>query len=163
MTRTGLRVLLPLLLLALAGPVLAAAPANPGLSVTVAGANHGNDWAFIGVGDGAAEMYPAYACQGQSKNDVQFELNGCLTDSGRSVAADETPHAGAVAWLALRTSSDSVISPSQSECLNQAKKDDCSDAVNTSVDGVSHNGMLTDGNVFKLVSAHLRARNRSHP
>ena len=34
-------------------------------------------------------MNPAFACQGESKNDVQFELNGCLTDSGRSVELEE--------------------------------------------------------------------------
>jgi triacylglycerol lipase len=130
--------------------------------VTVAGANHGNDLGWLGFGDGAKEMQPAFACQGQSLNDVQFQLNGCLTDSGRSVDADETPGDG-VAYLAIRTTTDEVISPSESECLRQAKKKDCSDPVNTSVSFVTHNGMLKDQDVFDKTIAHLRARNQSHP
>jgi triacylglycerol lipase len=138
---------------------------NPGAPVrevvTIAGANHGNAWAFLGSGDGAREMDPAFACQGEALNDVQFELNGCLTDSGRSVAADETP--GDHRWLALRTTTDEVISPSESECLNQSRKKDCSDPVNASVSFVSHNGMLGDQGVFDRTLAHVRLGNRAHP
>jgi triacylglycerol lipase len=105
--------------------------------VSVAGANHGSliavngtEWQLLfGVPayEGAQEMFPQYACQGQALNaaDVQFWLNGCLTATGRSVARDETP--GAVDYLSIRNNLDEIVLPHGSECLNQNKKNDCSD------------------------------------
>ena len=118
--------------------------------VSIAGGNHGSVAALGFAGfqallgypayEGAKEMYPPYACQGQSTAaDVQFSLNGCLTASGRTVWVDETPHeqgdgtGGQVRYLSIWNPLDEVLIPSESACLNQRFQNDCSDPVNVSV------------------------------
>ena len=128
--------------------------------VSIAGANHGSVLAgMIGEAgqsvlgypswEGAFEINPAYACEGESgpseqfreefpsessNEDVQFELNGCLTESGRTVEVDETPQdvdeGGHIRYLAIWNDLDDVVSPAESACLNQASQRDCSDPVN---------------------------------
>jgi pimeloyl-ACP methyl ester carboxylesterase len=106
--------------------------------VGIAGANHGSAVASAAVGwqarlgapayEGAKEMAPPYACQGQASGgaaDVQFMLNGCLTPSGRTVERDETP--GAVDYLSIRNSLDEMLIPLEGACLNQRFQNDCSD------------------------------------
>jgi hypothetical protein len=116
--------------------------------VQLSGANHGS---HIGLQLGMAqdvfgfpsyqaakEMYPPYACQGESTTaDVQFNLNGCLTPTGRTVWRDETPYAlfsgeqlGFIRYLNIWNPLDEIIQPPTSSCLNQDFVDDCSDPVN---------------------------------
>lgn len=108
--------------------------------VTLAGTNHGSQFASI-AGDLQAqlgypnyeqmkEMYPPYACQGQTwggqSRDVQFDLNGCLTKNTRTVWRDETP--GYTDYLSVWNTLDDQIIPTQSACLNQRRQNDCSDS-----------------------------------
>jgi hypothetical protein len=105
--------------------------------VSIGGANHGSVVASAGVEwqarhgapayEGAKQMAPPYACQGQSASaaDVQFTLNGCLTPAGRTAPRDETP--GGVHYLSIRNSVDEMVSPRESACLNQRRQNDCSD------------------------------------
>ena len=135
--------------------------------VSVAGAHHGTSAAWAWFSDGAKEMRPPYACEGDSLNDVQFRLNGCLTDAGRSTWEDETPFGvedgGPVSYLSVSSEMDEMILPTHSSCLNQRKKGDCSDPVNVRVSWLGHGTICTDKDVTGMVLAHLRARNRSRP
>lgn len=131
--------------------------------VTIVGANHGTlVGRYVGeAGQGefgypfweaAFEAFPAYACDGESGADpdwrdqhpsestdeqVQFYLNGCLTEDGRTAEEDETPfdvgEGGHIRYLAIWNDLDDIISPRQASCLNQAAQNDCSDPVNLQV------------------------------
>jgi pimeloyl-ACP methyl ester carboxylesterase len=131
--------------------------------VTIVGANHGTlvagNVGEAGQGEfgypyweGAFEAFPAYACDGESGADpdwrdqhpsestdeqVQFYLNGCLTEEGRTAEEDETPFdlgdGGHIRYLAIWNDLDDIISPRQASCLNQAAQNDCSDPVNLRV------------------------------
>ena len=118
--------------------------------VSIVAANHGSEaalgfssfQALLGYPayEGAKEAYPPYACHGESTEaDVQFSLNGCLTASGRTVSADETPFeqgekgGGRVRYLSIWNPLDEVVIPSESSCLNQRFQNDCSDPVNLSI------------------------------
>jgi triacylglycerol lipase len=135
--------------------------------VALAGANHGTGVANLAPSDGAREMRPAYACWGETLNDVQPELNGCLTDDGRTVDADETPYGiedgGPISYLSISSEQDEIIIPSESSCLNQSFKNDCSDPVNVRVSWLGHGTILGDQHVFDLAIEHLRKRNVSKP
>jgi pimeloyl-ACP methyl ester carboxylesterase len=135
--------------------------------VGIAGAFHGTLLAYATVSDGAEEMRPPYACQGESLNDLQFMLNGCLTDDGRAFFVDETPfgveEGGTVSYLSISSEQDEFIVPTASSCLNQAKKNDCSDAANVRVSWLGHGTILLDQGVFDRTIEHLRKRNRSKP
>ncbi|MGC4122223.1 MAG: hypothetical protein QM765_48105 [Myxococcales bacterium] len=135
--------------------------------VGIAGAFHGTSVAYASWSDGAAEMRPPYACEGESLNDLQFKLNGCLTDDGRDFFVDETPfgveEGGTVSYLSISSEQDEFIIPSESSCLNQGKKNDCSDAANVRVSWLGHGTILMDEGVFDTTIAHLRQRNRSKP
>jgi hypothetical protein len=106
--------------------------------VSIGGAHHGSVVAAAAVEwqakagapayEGAKEMTPPYACQGQASGgaaDVQFSVNGCLTPTGRTVERDETP--GAVAYLSIWNSLDEIQIPQEGACLNQRFQNDCSD------------------------------------
>ena len=111
--------------------------------VSIGGANHGSGVAHAGVEwqarfgapayEGAKEMAPPYACEGETLQaaDVQFQLNGCLTAGGRTVAVDETPRR--VRYLSIWNELDEIVDPPQSACLNQRFQGDCGDSVNVSV------------------------------
>ena len=117
-----------------------------GKYVSIAGVNHGTDFAII-AGDlqdmfgypnyeQMKELYPPYACQGEAyfgeSGDVQFDINGCLTPTGRTVARDETP--GTTKYLSIRNLQDDQIFPNQSACLNMRFQNDCADTkVNVAV------------------------------
>jgi len=112
--------------------------------VTLGGAHHGTaplaidpleamQWqdAFGGYPwfEGVQEMYPPYACAGQTwqgSQDVQFAVNGCLTPTGRKVKRDETP--GSVRYLSIRNTMDEIVDPVPASCLNQNRQNDCSDS-----------------------------------
>lgn len=133
--------------------------------VSLAGANHGAlMWSCAWAGEGACEMMTPYACEGEG-NDVQFVLNGCLTDQGRSAEADETPsdigEGGGIAYLSLWSRSDGTVFPEESPCLNMRRKADCSDPLNEEMVGLGHLQFLDDPGVFARVEEHLRERNRS--
>ena len=123
--------------------------------VSLAGASHGSILAGM-VGEagqadlgfpayeGALEASPEYACEGESTEaNVQFFLNGCLTEEGRTVEEDETPEdideGGHIRYLSVWNSMDDLVIPPQASCLNQAFKNDCSDGVNVefAIDGVT--------------------------
>ena len=139
--------------------------------VSISGANHGSILAeMIGeagqaeVGfpayQGALEAAPAYACEGESTDaDVQFFLNGCLTEDGRTVEEDETPtdidEGGHIRYLAIWNSADDLVVPPQSSCLNQAFKNDCSDPVNVEVNLPALNEVKPGSG---LVSAHVEVQ-----
>ena len=133
----------------------------------LAGANHGSRVAFVGAGEGAREMSPPYACGEHSLHGLQERLNGCLTDEGRTVEADETPggveDGGEVAYLSLYSTHDRIIQPVESSCLNMKRRNDCSDPVNGRVGPIDHVDLLLDREVFERVRAFLQARNRSRP
>jgi hypothetical protein len=114
--------------------------------VSIVGANHGSVLAGM-VGEAARETFPppnwegafeaspAYACGGESTEaDVQFFLNGCLTEDGRTVDEDETPddidEGGHVRYLSIWNDQDDLVVPQEASCLNQAFQNDCSDPVN---------------------------------
>ena len=128
--------------------------------VSITGANHGSVLAGM-VGEagqaefgypaweGAFEAYPAYACDGESGADpdwredhpsestdeqVQYYLNGCLTEEGRSTEEDETPfdidEGGHIRYLAVWNDLDDLVSPPQASCLDQQSQNDCSSPVN---------------------------------
>jgi pimeloyl-ACP methyl ester carboxylesterase len=128
--------------------------------VSIAGANHGSVLAGM-VGEagqaefgypaweGAFEANPAYACDGESganptwreqhpsestDDQVQFFLNGCLSEDGRTSDEDETPfdvdEGGHIRYLSVWNDQDDLVSPPQASCLNQAEQNDCSDPVN---------------------------------
>jgi len=135
--------------------------------VGIAGAFHGTLVAYGTWTDGAEEMRPPYACQGESLNDLQFMLNGCLTDDGRDFIIDETPYGveegGPVSYLSISSAQDEFIIPTESSCLNQGKQNDCSDAANVRVSRLGHGTILLDGDVCDMTIEHLRKRNRSRP
>ena len=129
--------------------------------VSLAGTNHG------GVGNavtevtervrtdaaykGAQEMFPMYECAG-----IQLEINGCLTPTGRTVEVDETP--GDVRYLSIRNVIDQLVIPSETSCLNMNRWNDCSDAVNESVQILSpnpHSDIVADVAVFSRVHEHV--------
>ncbi len=124
--------------------------------VSIAGVQHGTEgglfeeWGALGwqdafggypVFEGIHELFPPYACQGESygssggpgypTRDVQYEVNGCLTPTGRTAWRDETP--GYVRYLAVRNTLDDIVVPSQSSCLNMSRQNDCSSSVNKAV------------------------------
>lgn len=135
--------------------------------VFLSGACHGSVLANFATDDASKELKPAFACQGEAANDIQYELNGCLTASGRTFFVDETPHGveegGWISYLSIRNTTDTMIVPSESSCLNQSKQKDCSDPVNVAVSWLTHSAMLTDQGVFDQAVAHLRKRNRTRP
>jgi len=136
--------------------------------VSIAGAHHGTQTAAAAPTDGAREMYPPYACEGQSLHDLQPQLNGCIHAVGRSLEADETPFSlgdeeGSVAYRSIWSTHDEIIRPPESSCLEQQKRNDCASPVNTKVSGLTHATVLTDRRVFELVYAHLTQRNPSKP
>jgi len=112
-------------------------------AISIGGGDHGGEAAAAGVQlqqifgfpfyEGMQEMYPTYACQGQSSgqptSDVQYTLNGCLTSWGRTVWRDETP-GYYVNYRAIQNKLDEVAVPWQTGCLNQRWKNDCSSYVN---------------------------------
>lgn len=117
--------------------------------VSIAGASHGSVLAGM-VGEagqkmygypsyeGALEVSPPYACEGDSTEaDVQFFLNGCLTEDGRTVEEDETPfdvgEGGHIRYLSVWNDQDDLVIPPEASCLNQTFIDDCSDEVNLQV------------------------------
>jgi len=65
---------------------------------------------------------------------VQFFLNGCLSEDGRTSDEDETPfdvdEGGHIRYLSVWNDQDDLVSPPQASCLNQAEQNDCSDPVN---------------------------------
>lgn len=133
--------------------------------VSVGGANHGSaiagaavEWqALFGAPayEGAKEMFPPYACQGQTVQaaDVQFMLNGCLTPTGRTTQRDETP--GTTKVLSIRNSLDEIIVPRGSECLNQRRQNDCADRVNVQVTVASAPGPCGPGGATAPCPAHV--------
>jgi pimeloyl-ACP methyl ester carboxylesterase len=149
--------------------------------VTIGGANHGGQGAAPGEAlqdmfgypayEGMKEMFPPYACFGESSGgaaDVQDYLNGCLTPSGREVSADETPGGWWVDYLSIRNELDEIVVPVESACLNQKSQGDCSDSdVNVAVrvpagpgpcgpDGCpAHVTMLFDPGVIELTLGAL--------
>jgi triacylglycerol esterase/lipase EstA (alpha/beta hydrolase family) len=135
--------------------------------VFLAPGHHGTEFAQIVLGvpsptyDGGKELFPPYACEGQSLNDVQFKLNGCLTATGRTVYRDETPFGRRIDYLNIYIDNDQVIIPMEAACLNQAHQNDCSDPVNVPVTmgGVDpHDQILQDEGVFSLILLHLLHR-----
>ena len=136
--------------------------------VSLAGANHG---AIVGgvsavrervlpgaEYQGAVEMFPIYACEG-----IQFEVNGCLTPTGRTVAVDETP--GDVRHLSIRNVIDQGV-PTEASCLNMSRWNDCSDAVNESVQVLTpnpHSDIVADDAVFSRVYEHVTATAEATP
>ncbi len=133
--------------------------------MSIAGAHHGTETAYLSWSDGAAEMRPPYACQGDSLNDLQFILNGCLGDSGRLTYEDETPYGVEdgfnISYRAIVSTTDEIVIPHQSGCLNQKQKNDCSDPINTEISWQGHGSILLSRDVFDRTLAHLRTRNRS--
>lgn len=102
---------------------------------------------------GSDEMFPIYDCEG-----IQFEVNGCLTPTGRTVDVDETP--GDVRYLSIRNQIDQGIVPTESACLNMSRWNDCSDPVNESVLVITsnpHSDIIADERVFARVYEHVTA------
>ena len=133
--------------------------------MSVSGAHHGTDDAYLYWSDGAQELRPPYACDGDSLNNLQYLLNGCLAQSGRIVEVDETPYGiedgFGIAYHAIVSTTDEIVIPHQSGCLNQKQKNDCSDPVNTTVSWQGHGSVLVSADIFNKTLAHLRLRNRS--
>lgn len=133
--------------------------------ISLAAAHHGSLIAILFPrGDGAREMYPAYADQEQSVNGVQWDLNG----DPEAPDVDETPFGvedgGEVYWQgALYSDVDLIVAPGSSGCLNQQYRNDCSDPVNLEISGVVHGQMPNDAEVFEIVADRLRAHNMSKP
>ncbi|RJO66810.1 MAG: hypothetical protein C4523_11250 [Myxococcales bacterium] len=121
--------------------------------VSLAGAHHGNNLAVVTVwlDEASKELYPAYAEQADSHNNVQFILNG----DPDVLDIDETPYGagegGGVYWNAIYSDADIIISPTTANCLNQRFRDDCSDPINIQVHGVGHVELVQDEGVFQLV------------
>jgi len=150
--------------------------------VSIAGANHGAETAIQALGlraafgypfyEGLKEMYPTYACQGQTLGgaaDIQAATNGCLTPTGRTVNMDETINGG-VDYLTIRTPYDEQAVPAHTTCLNQDFIGDCSDTdVNKEVQALpdptgpcpipggcpAHVAMLYNPTVMQMVYNHL--------
>ena len=112
--------------------------------ITTAGANHGGEAAAQGIEwqaqfgypayEGAKEMYPPYACEGETSGgaaDVQFWLNGCLTATGRTVDVDEMPYG--IEYLSIWNTIDEMVVPAEAACLGQRFQNDCSSPVNIQV------------------------------
>lgn len=125
--------------------------------LSLAGVHHGNNLAIAtySFDEASKEVYPAYAAEDKSENRVQWELNG--DPDSRDI--DETPFGvedgGRIHWNAVYSDSDSIVSPSTANCLNQASRNDCSDPINVLVHGVGHNALITDPNVFELTRGIL--------
>jgi len=112
--------------------------------VSIAGANHGSETAAQGSVwqeqfgwpsfEGAKEMYPSFACWGESSGgeswDAQYWLNGCLASWGRWDWADETPRGDQVDYLSIWNSVDEIVVPQESACLDQEFQNDCESSVN---------------------------------
>jgi hypothetical protein len=129
--------------------------------VSLAGTNHG---AFVGASSevsenvrsdadykGSDEMFPIYDCEG-----IQFEINGCLTPTGRTVDVDETP--GDVRYLSIRNVIEPLGIMSELPCLNMSRWNDCSDPVNESVlilTANPHSDIARDEGVFARVYEHV--------
>jgi hypothetical protein len=135
--------------------------------MSISGAHHGTETAYLYWSDGAAEMRPPYACDGDSLNNLQYILNGCLGDNGRISEEDETPYGiedgGLISYRAVVSTTDEIIIPYESGCLNQQKKNDCSSPINSKVSWLGHGSVLLSSDIFDMTIAHLRARNRSKP
>lgn len=115
--------------------------------VSIAGANHGSQTAVQGDAwqdqfgypafEGAKEMYPPYACKYETSNgesaDVQYWVNGCLKSWGRTAWVDETPHGDEVDYLSIWNTTDEMVIPQQSACINQWRQNDCGSSVNHAV------------------------------
>jgi pimeloyl-ACP methyl ester carboxylesterase len=111
--------------------------------ITIGGGHHGGEAASAGVDlqaafgypayEGMQEMYPPYACKGESSgqptSDVQYKLNGCLTKYGRTEWRDETP-GDYVSYRSIWNDQDEIVVPNQAACLNQRYQNDCSSSVN---------------------------------
>lgn len=131
--------------------------------VSLAGGNHGAT--VGGVSEvsenvrsdaeykGNDELFPLYDCEG-----IQFEVNGCLTPTGRTVDVDETP--GDVRYLSLRSAIDQLAIPRESPCLNMSRWNDCSDPVNESIlilTSNPHSDIVDDEGAFSRVYEHVTA------
>ena len=91
--------------------------------------------------EGVHEVYPPYACDGEAYGhsgghgfptaEIQLEINGCLTPTGRTVNEDETP--GNARYVAVRNTLDDIVLPVESACLNMSRQNDCSSSVNKAV------------------------------
>lgn len=149
----------------------------------LAGTNHGSD-ILPGLADywqsqfgypayqGARQMAGAYACRGVAVDDVQPDLNGCLTDTGRSEWANELPEQDDVNYLNIYLSqNDEVNVPADTSCLGQAFKGDCSNPVNVPIDNVTagpdgfppaHVNILFDPTVMQMTYDHLQTSSSSH-
>ena len=123
------------------------------------------------VYEGVHELYPPYACQGESWGasggvgsptlDIQAAINGCLTPTGRTVTVDETP--GNVRVVAVRNVMDEIVLPVSSACLNMDRQGDCSSMVNkvVSVPAGVHPGPCETGcpaHLMVLFDANVIAR-----
>jgi hypothetical protein len=115
--------------------------------VTLGGANHGGGGAAGAIElqeifgfpayEGMKQMFPPYACEGETlggATDIQFELNGCLTPTGRTVNRDETPfeHKG-LRYLSIRNTIDEIVTPVEAACIDQKRQNDCSNRANVAV------------------------------
>jgi len=133
--------------------------------VTLAGVHHGNNLACLTtwLGEAAEELCPAYASQAESHNELQWILNGDpdLDD------VDETPFGvedgGGIYYHSLWTSSDLIVSPATSCCLNQRSRNDCSDPINVMFSGVGHIEMASDRPVFEAVLSKVLEHNIVNP
>ena len=115
--------------------------------VSIGGGNHGSEVAGQGAAwqemfgwpnfEGAKEMFPPYACWGESSNgeswDAQYWVNGCLAPWGRWEWADETPADDQVDYLSIWNTVDEFVVPQEAACLNQSFANDCSSSVNQAV------------------------------
>jgi triacylglycerol lipase len=151
--------------------------------VSIAGGNHGGLGASQALVlqaqfgapayEGMKEMYPPYACHDLSLGaaDVQFELNGCLTTLGRTVARDETPYEPEVAYRAIWNSQDEIAAPGEVGCLDQRWQLDCASPVNVEVTAApgpgdcpgypfcpAHVAILWDPDTMAITAQHVTAR-----
>lgn len=128
--------------------------------VSFSGAHHGTGTACATLGDGAMQMCPAYS---DKDTTVQWMLNGDpdLAD------VDETPFGvedgGQVHWNVFWSDGDLIILPNESACLNQKKKDDCSDPVNTLFKGVLHSQMNTHEGMLSEALLRVNMHNAANP
>jgi triacylglycerol lipase len=115
--------------------------------VSLAGANHGNDYACWFPTQGGKDLCPAYTDDPES-------LLGKLNDIA-SPTPDETPfgveEGGPIHWHAFWSGSDVIISPNQSECLDQHAKNDCSSPVNEAWPSKGHQDFPKDSEVLTRV------------
>lgn len=145
--------------------------------VILAGTNHGTE-VVHGLAEswqdefgypayqGALQMEGAYSCFGESAGNLQFFLNGCLTEDGRTVRSDETPGAF-VDYLNIYLTNDEINVPQHTACLDQQYAGDCSGEVNVPISDVqplpeqglpAHVAILFDPDVISMTYDHLQNR-----